>query len=101
MEMNFSVIAVARPTLFSPSPGGGSEVRLWFASGHLASLRERNHAREAREDLIEQHADDADHQNGDDDVSDREVVPLVPDEVANAGAADQHLGGDDHQPGDA
>ena len=58
-------------------------------------------ARDAREDLVEQHADHADQQNGDDDVGDRQVVPLVPDEVADAGAADEHLGGDDHQPGDA
>src|SRR5258705_11873822 len=29
------------------------------------SLRERDHAREAREDLVEHHADHADHQNGD------------------------------------
>src|SRR6185369_2177975 len=68
--------------------------------GH-ALFRKRDHAREARKDLVEQHADDADQENGDDDVGDREVVPLVPDEVADAGAADQHLGRDDHEPGDA
>src|ERR1700733_10243613 len=63
------------------------------------SFRERHHAGEAREDLIEQHADKADQENGDDHIGDREVVPLVPDEVADAGAADQHFGRDDHEPG--
>ena len=67
----------------------------------IVSLRKRDELRKPRQDLIEQHADHADHQNGDDDVGDREVIPLVPDEVADAGAADQHFGGDDHQPGDA
>src|ERR1044071_7409908 len=67
----------------------------------IASLRERDHAREARQDLVEQHADDADQENGDDDIGDREVVPLVPDEVADAGAADKRLARDDHEPGDA
>src|SRR5580692_4837228 len=65
------------------------------------SFRERHHAGEAREDLIEQHADKADQENGDDHIGDREVVPLIPDEVADAGAADQHFGRDDHEPGDA
>jgi hypothetical protein len=41
------------------------------------------------------------HQDRGDHVGDREVVPLVPDEVADAGAADEHLGRHDHQPGDA
>src|SRR6266545_6777634 len=65
------------------------------------SLRERHEARGARQHLVEDHADEPDHQDGDDDVGDREVVPLVPDEVADAGAADEHLGRHDHQPGDA
>src|SRR5579863_3018142 len=64
------------------------------------SFRERHHAGKAREDLIEQHADEADQENGDDHIGDREVVPLVPDEVTDAGATDQHLGRDDHEPGD-
>src|SRR3984957_11856082 len=65
------------------------------------SFRERHHAGEAREDLIEQHADKADQENGDNHIGDREVVPLVPDEVTDAGAADQHFGGHDHEPGNA
>ena len=54
----------------------------------------------AREDLIEQHADDADQQDCDDDIGNRKIVPFIPDEVADAGAAHQHLGRDDDQPGD-
>src|SRR6266481_3208518 len=53
----------------------------------IASLRKRDQLREPRENLIEQHADKPDQENGDDDVGDREVIPLVPDEVANVGAA--------------
>ncbi len=43
----------------------------------------------------------ADDEDGGDDVGDRQVVPLVPDEVADARSANQHLGRDDDQPGDA
>ena len=50
---------------------------------------------------VERHADHADDQDREDHVREREVVPLVPDEVADAGAADEHLGGDDDQPGDS
>src|SRR5271156_5775012 len=63
------------------------------------SFRECHHAGEAREDLIEQHPDKADQENGDDYIGDREIVPFVPDEVADAGAADEHLRGDDYEPG--
>jgi len=34
----------------------------------IASLRKRDQLREPRENLIEQHADKADQENGDDDV---------------------------------
>src|SRR6185503_923108 len=37
----------------------------------IALLRERDHAREPREDLVEKHAAHADQENGDDDVGDR------------------------------
>ncbi len=50
---------------------------------------------------FEHHAGDADDQNGDDDVGEVEVVPLVPQPEADAGAACQHFSGDDHQPGGA
>src|SRR5580692_2157495 len=88
------------------SPPEGALYRLAIASiemnlSVMASFRERHHAGEARKDLIEQHADKPDQENGDDDIGDRQVVPLVPHEVADAGAADQHFGGDDHEPGDA
>src|SRR3982750_2301757 len=57
--------------------------------------------RDADEQLFEQQADDADDEDRDDDVGDVEVVPLVPDPEADADAAGQHLGRDDHQPGGA
>src|SRR5580692_9586572 len=103
MEMNLSVIDSGSAKRLRPLAAfaGRGEDAAPFGYFITALLRERDHAREARKDLVEQHADDADQENGDDDVGDREVVPLVPDEVADAGAADQHLGGDDHQPGDA
>src|SRR5580692_3094674 len=88
------------------SPPEGAGYRLAIASiemnlSVIASFRERHHAGEARKDLIEQHSDQADQENGDDHIGNREVVPLVPDEVTDAGAADQHFGRDDHEPGDA
>src|SRR5882762_6381461 len=70
-------------------------------SSDTASLRKRDEAGGARKQLVEDHADDADHQDRGDHIGDRKVVPLVPDEVADAGTADQHLGRHDHQPGDA
>src|SRR5688572_3003230 len=51
--------------------------------------------------LLQQQADDADGEDRDHDVLDLEVVPLVPHPEADAYAPGQHLGGDDHQPGDA
>src|SRR5882724_9371578 len=42
-----------------------------YSASPSHSLRKRNHAGEARENLIEQHADQADDQNGDDHVGDR------------------------------
>src|SRR6516164_6629374 len=47
-----------------------------------ASLRKRHQPRRARENLIEHHADDADHQDRGDHVGDGEFVPFVPHEVA-------------------
>src|SRR5712692_1056098 len=48
--------------------------------------------------LFEREADDADREDGDDDVLDVEVVPFVPHPEADADAAGEHLRGDDHQP---
>src|SRR5207302_9840095 len=67
----------------------------------IASLRESHEPGEAREYLIERHADEPDREDRRYHVGDRQVVPLVPYEVADAGPADQHFGGDDDQPGDA
>src|SRR5579872_4806964 len=88
------------------SPPAAPGYRLAMASIEMnlpvtASFRERHHAGEARKNLIEQHTDKADQENGDDHVGDRQVVPLVPDEVADAGAAHEHFSRDDHKPGDA
>src|SRR5258708_14916403 len=57
--------------------------------------------REQHQRVLEQQADDAEGEDGDDDVLDVEVVPLVRHPEADAHAAGQHLGGDDHEPGDA
>src|SRR5437899_490345 len=92
-------------TVVVPPPGAGKHFVMPSMEMNLsvieapASLRERDHARGARQDLVEDHADDADHQDRRDDVGDREIVPLVPDEIADAGAADEHLGRDEHKPG--
>src|SRR5262249_25688395 len=92
-------------TVVVPPPGAGKRLVMPSIEMNLSvirtSLREGDEAREAREDLVEHHADQADQEDRGDHVGDREVVPLVPDEVADAGAADEHLGRDDHQPGDA
>mmetsp|Transcript_27891 Transcript_27891/g.52158 ORF Transcript_27891/g.52158 Transcript_27891/m.52158 type:complete len:723 (+) Transcript_27891:518-2686(+) len=53
------------------------------------------------EGRVQQHADDADHEDREDDGGEIEIVPLVPDIIADACAPHEHLGGDDHQPGDA
>src|SRR6266705_4639012 len=48
--------------------------------------------------LFEREADDADREDGDDDVLHVEVVPFVPYPEPDAHAAGEHLRGDDHQP---
>src|SRR5262252_454067 len=50
-----------------------------------ASLLERHGAGQPRQDEVEEHPDQADHQNRGDHIGDRQVVPFVPDEVADAG----------------
>src|SRR5262249_35501405 len=63
------------------------EMNLSADTAATASLRERHGASCAGERLVEHHADDPDHQDGGDHIGDRQVVPLVPHEVADAGAA--------------
>src|SRR5260221_14032941 len=90
-------------TVVMPPPAAGKRLAMPSMEMNLfaiALLREGHEPRQAREDQVEQHADHADQQDGVDDVDDRQVVPLVPHEVADAGAADEHLGRDDDQPGD-
>src|ERR687887_274099 len=113
MEMNLSVMRYVISGTAADWNGPGSAAHhytslraapgtryLGPASPYI-SLRKRHQPRRARENLVEHHADDADHQDCGDHVGDGEVVPFVPDEVADAGAADEHLGRDDDQPRDA
>src|SRR5215475_12736440 len=61
----------------------------------------RHQALQFGHQLVKQHPDNADEQDRRDYVGDREIVPFIPDEVANTGATHQHLRCDDDQPGDA
>src|SRR5260221_6713035 len=61
----------------------------------------RDGALQRAESEVERHADNSDHEDRGDHVGEREAVPLVPHEVADAEVADQHLGRHDHQPRDA
>src|SRR6478609_7906285 len=88
-------------TVVMPPPAAGKRLAMPSMEMNLfaiALLREGHEPGQTRQDQVEQHADHADQQNGVDDVDDRQVVPLVPDEVTDASAADEHLGGDDHEP---
>ena len=53
------------------------------------------------DDAVEHEADQADVDERQDDVADARGVPRVPDEEADADAADQHFGRDDGEPGQA
>ena len=55
--------------------------------------------RDRGDDAVEHEADEADVNERDDDVADQRGVPRVPDEEADADAADEHLGRDDREPG--
>ena len=50
---------------------------------------------------VEDEADDADVDKGDDDVGKVRAVPGIPDEEADADPAGQHLGRHDGEPGEA
>src|SRR5258706_461758 len=81
----------------------------YFCTWARTSSRERSVQRERTakamlprtEDEIQQHAHNPDHEDREDHVGEREVVPLVPHEVPDAEVADEHLGRDDHEPRDA
>src|SRR5258708_37944089 len=51
-------------------------------------------------DAVQGEPDQADGDDAQDDVLVDQAVVLLPQEAADAGAAGQHLDGDDHQPGD-
>src|SRR6185503_19410255 len=90
--------ATSANTQRSP-PGCGKCLVTWSISRNaMPLLAVRQRPRQAAEAGVERHADEADREDGEDDAGEREVVPLVPHEVADAGAADQHLGGDDRDP---
>mmetsp|Transcript_11774 Transcript_11774/g.27604 ORF Transcript_11774/g.27604 Transcript_11774/m.27604 type:complete len:483 (+) Transcript_11774:738-2186(+) len=73
-----------------------------WMKGFMASvLVEAEAFGEAQQRPLEQQPDNADDEDRNDDVGHVEVVPLVPDPEADAHAAGQHLGRDDHQPGRA
>src|SRR6266849_11042381 len=54
---------------------------------------------EAGHDAVEHEADQADIDQRQDDLADMRGVPGIPDEEADADAADQHFGGYDREPG--
>ena len=91
-------------TVVVPPPGAGKRLAMPSIEMNfcvIALFRKRHQPREPRQHQVEQHADHADQQNRVDHIRNRQIIPFIPDEVADAGAADQHLGRDDHQPGDA
>src|SRR5436190_12901998 len=84
-------------TVVVPPPAAGKRLAMPSIEMNFCAtvlFRERHELGGAREQQVERHADEADQQDRVDDVGDREVVPLVPDEVTDAGAAHQHLGRD-------
>ncbi|MGY3109399.1 hypothetical protein ACVWW7_006026 [Bradyrhizobium sp. LM6.9] len=56
---------------------------------------------DARDQTVEHEADDADIEQRQDDLADMRGIPRVPDEEADADAADQHFRGHDREPGQA
>src|SRR5882672_9726655 len=92
-------------TVVAPPPGAGKRLLMpsmeMNLSPDIASLRKRHKPREPRQHLVKQHPNHPNHQNRRYHICNRQIIPFIPDEVADAGAADQHLGRDDHQPGDA
>src|SRR5258708_39436074 len=49
---------------------------------------------------VEREPDQPDQQDRDDHAGELQVVPFVPDEIADPALRADHLGGDDHEPGD-
>ena len=63
------------------------------AAGHELAQR--------RDQAVEHEADDADIEQRQDDLADVRGIPRIPDEEADADAADQHFRRDDRKPGQA
>src|SRR5215471_11676837 len=71
-EMNLSLMGAAATSRArcAPSPCSRGEVTEGLSALIICSLRKRHQLRCAREDLVERHADDADHQDRSDHVGD-------------------------------
>src|SRR5947209_11829275 len=59
----------------------------------------RHNGSDRRHDTVEDEADDAHVNQRENDLADVRGIPGVPDEKADADAADQHFGRDDRKPG--
>src|SRR4029078_7823863 len=69
-------------------PPWGAGYRLSIPSSEMnlsaiISLRERHQPREPRQDLVQHHADQPNQQDRVDHIRDREIIPFIPDEVAD------------------
>src|SRR6267154_2342475 len=88
----------SKTVIVLPFGAGYVFFRSWISRKAMPLLDVGNEFLEPADREIERHADHAYRENREDYVGEVEVVPLVPDEIADARAADQHLRGDDHQP---
>src|SRR5574342_74467 len=96
--------ATSRKTQSCPGPSGfGKNLVMWSISRRAMPglLRVRDQVGHTAEPEVEDHSDQPDGEDSEHHAVQREVVPLVPYEVAHTGAADQHLGGHDGDPGAA
>src|SRR5262249_54127526 len=85
-----SACAAAKRLLIPSSEMNISEV--------IRLLGETDGTGQTRQDLVKRHTDDTNDDNGCDHIGDREIVPLIPNEIADPGAADEHLRRHDDQP---
>src|SRR5882757_6950513 len=91
-------------TVVVPPPAAGNRFAMPSIEMNFCAIslfRKRHQPGEPRQYQIEQHAHHSNQQNRVDHICNRQIIPFIPDEVADTGTADEHLGGDDDQPGDA
>src|SRR5882762_10514701 len=91
----------SKTVIVLPFGAGYVFFRSWISRKAMPLLDVGNEFLEPADREIERHSDHADGEDREDHVGEVEVVPFVPDEIADARAAHQHLRGDDHQPRDA